>query len=79
MMIGLKELNEQEITHLNAQIHMLRDSLFQKDEEVKQIREQMEGEFQRKSTKLIEEAKAVKPDDSLEKELEELKNKNNEL
>lgn len=32
MMINLKALNEQEITHLNSQIHMLRDSLTQKDD-----------------------------------------------
>ena len=31
-MMKLKELNDEEITHLNSQIHMLRDSLTQKDE-----------------------------------------------
>lgn len=78
-MIRLKELNEEEIAQLKSQVSMLRDSLLAKDQEFKDFKAGLEQEYQRRSTKLIEETKAVTPDDELEKENHELKGRLTEL
>lgn len=44
---------------------MLRDSILAKDQEFKDFKANLEQEYQRKSTKLIEEAKSISPDDEL--------------
>ena len=70
--VKLKELNEEEITHLKSQINMLRDSLAAKEEEIKEAKAALEEDFKRKSLKLIEENKAS-PDDQLERDYAEMK------
>lgn len=78
-MVRLKELNEEEITQLKSQLNMLRDSLTAKDQEFSDFKAALEQEYQRRSSKLIEEHNAILPDDALEKELHECKGKLTEL
>lgn len=58
---------------------MLRDSLLAKEQEFKDFKANLEQEYQRRSTKLIEQTKGVAPDDELEKELHEVKGKLTEV
>lgn len=58
---------------------MLRDSLLAKDNQFKDFKAALQQDYQRRSTKLIEEAKAVTPDDDLERENHELKGRVTEL
>jgi phosphoenolpyruvate-protein kinase (PTS system EI component) len=58
---------------------MLRDSLAAKDQEFKDLKASLEQDFQRRSSKLIEEHAAILPDDALEKELHECKGKLTDL
>lgn len=44
---------------------MLRESLLAKDQEFKDLKASLEQEYQRRSTKLIEEHAAISPDDHL--------------
>ncbi len=62
-MSKLKEINDEEIHQLHSQINMLRDSLITKEEEVKNFKANMEVEFERKSLRIIEEAKKIEPDE----------------
>ena len=71
-MVRLRELNEEEITHLKSQLSMLRDSLAAKEQEVKEAKAALEEDFRRKSMKLIEESQAIVPDDKLERDYHEL-------
>ena len=74
-MIRLKELNQEEIAQLKSQINILKDSLMAKDQEFREYKANLEQEYKRKSTKLIEQTKSINPDEELEKEYHELKGK----
>lgn len=78
-MIQLKSIDDEEINHLKAQVSMLRDALNAKDQEFKEFKNNLELEYQRKSTKLIEESAKIDPDEETRKECHELRGKLTEL
>jgi N-methylhydantoinase A/oxoprolinase/acetone carboxylase beta subunit len=54
-MVRLKELNEEEITQQKSQLNMMRDSLAAKEQEFSDFKAALEEQYQRRSSKLIEE------------------------
>lgn len=54
---------------------MLRDSLIQREQEFKEIRANMEMEFERKSMKIIEESQRIDPDEKIIDENNKLREK----
>ena len=72
-MSRLKEINDDEIKQLHSQINMLRDSLISKEQEFKEFRSNLEGEFERKSLRIIEESQKIDPDEKIIEENNKLR------
>ena len=74
-MSKLKEINDEEISQLHSQINMLRDSLISKEQEFRDIKANLETEFERKSMKIIQESQKIDPDEKIIVENDKLREK----